>query len=117
MLKLFFCWLLLQPLFPTSEREMVASDTECNCASATNLQKTGEASGSFSMAWTGHSSSDFYRVWYVRQSDGYTSAPITLSTTAHTFTGLSAGAHNFYVKVICGGESSGFIGLEDLIEN
>ncbi len=116
MLKMFVFWLLLQPLYPIAPLPANGSLEGCSCPTATNLQKTGETTTSYSFTWTGNAEAINYEVWYVRENDAFTSSVVTTTTTAHTFNNLLPGQHTFYVRVVCDCGTSGFIGIEDLIE-
>ncbi len=91
--------------------------TDCDCPSISNLQKTGQASGSISWSWNGSLSATRYETWYVRRSDNYTCGPVSVTSTAHSFTGLAAGDYTFYFQAMCGDAPSQVIGVEDIIEN
>ncbi|MCC6725462.1 MAG: hypothetical protein IT258_13220 [Saprospiraceae bacterium] len=88
---------------------------DCACTAVANVQKTGQGSGSISFAWFSSSDATQYKIWYVRQSDGYTSANVLTTSSNHTFTGLAAGQYTFYFVKVCGGESSGYVGIEEII--
>ena len=98
---MFVFWLLVQPLFLNAPSLPNMVGEECNCPAVTNLQKTGGTSSSFSFSWTGHITATEYEVWYVRESDSYTSPSSSVTATAHTFNNLSPGGYTFYVKAIC----------------
>ncbi|MBL7783869.1 MAG: hypothetical protein JNM22_21715 [Saprospiraceae bacterium] len=85
------------------------------CPAITELEKTGETSNSYAMAWDYSGDPILYKVWYVRQSDNYFSGYFYTTNTNYNFTGLSSGGHTFYCTVICRGGESGYIGIEDLI--
>ncbi|MCC6725848.1 MAG: hypothetical protein IT258_15165 [Saprospiraceae bacterium] len=87
----------------------------CACSAVVNVQKTGQGSGSISFAWFSSSEATQYKLWYVRQSDGYTSAPVFIMPSNHTFSGLAAGQYTFYFVKICGGEASDITGIEDIV--
>ncbi len=116
MLKMFVFWLLLQPLYPTAPMPAVGAFEGCGCPAATSLQKTGETATSYSFTWTGNTEATSYEVWYVRDG-GFTSSVVTTTATAHTFNNLLPGQHTFYVRVVCDCGTSGFIGIEDIIES
>jgi hypothetical protein len=88
---------------------------DCACPTVSNVQKTGSTSHSLSYAWTGSGQANQYKIWYVRKSDGYTSADFYTSTNSYTFSNLQAGQYTFYFVAICGTESSDFIGVEDIL--
>ena len=87
----------------------------CYCPSITNLQKTGQTNNSFTFGWTSAYSGAIYKVWYVRQEDGYTSGCSYTSNNSFIFTGLSAGHYTFYIQTQCEQETSSAIGIEDLV--
>ncbi len=86
----------------------------CTCPGISNLQKTGQSSSSFTYTWS-NSNATQYKVWYTRQEDGYTSGFFYTTNPSFNFTGLSNGHYTFYFQTVCGGESSGYIGIEDTI--
>ena len=87
----------------------------CSCLNVTELQKTGQSSSSISYSWSNAYSGAQFRVWYARQEDSYTSGFFYTNNLSFDFTGLSAGHYTFYFQVLCGGETSGYIGIEDTI--
>ena len=87
----------------------------CDCPSATNLHKTGQTSSSYTMAWDSDYAGAQFRVWYVRQADQVSSGYFYTYNASYTFTSLSAGTYTTYVQTLCGSESSGFIGAEDIV--
>lgn len=110
---MFFLWLLLPATFLHVQQTELS---ECTCPEVTNVQKTGQTSSSISFSWLAAEGATQYKVWYVRQADGFVGGTTFTSATAHVFTGLTPGAYVFYFQTICGGEASGFIGVEDTIE-
>jgi hypothetical protein len=113
MLKLLAFLILLAPANPVSKP--IVEPVVCTCPNISDLQKTAETSNSITYSWNNAYSGAQYRVWYSRQEDSYTSGFFYTYNTAYTFTGLSAGHYTFYFQAICGGETSGYIGTEDLI--
>ena len=113
MLHLLAFLLLLVPsthaTFPTTEAIPFA------CPDVSGLQKTGETSNSISYAWSNTGAE--YKLWYTREEDTYTSSFIYTYNTSYSFTGLSAGHYTFYFQALCGAETSGYIGAEDIIGN
>lgn len=87
----------------------------CFCPNITNLQKSGQTDNSFTFDWTSAYSGAQYKVWYVRQEDGYTSGYSYTSNNSFNFTGLSAGHYTFYIQTLCEQENSSAVGIEDLI--
>ncbi len=88
---------------------------ETTCPAPANVYVTATSPGSVSFDWddcgcTGNG----YKVKYLRQSDGYNSPEYSTSSSAFTFSGLQAGTYDFIFKTVCGGESSGFVIIEDL---
>ncbi|MBK9014139.1 MAG: hypothetical protein IPM82_08615 [Saprospiraceae bacterium] len=88
------------------------------CPEPYNVHVTAQASGSISFDWDdcGCSSTSF-KVKYVRKADGYTSPEYSTGSSNFTFSSLQAGDYIFYFGTDCGGETSGFIGADDLIVN
>lgn len=110
MFKIFFLslFLLNTDAFDTTQTAAV-------CPEMGTPQKTGQGSGTISFAWGSAYTGAQYRLWYTRTSDGYTSSVYHTYNLSHTFSGLSAGHHTFYFQTVCEGESSGYIGIEDVI--
>ncbi len=111
----FFVWLLLQPLFFNAPTSSIGAANDCSCPVVTNLQNTGATANSLSYSWNGSTEAIYYEVWYVRDG-GHTSAVSTATLTSYTFNNLLPGDYIFYVRVVCDGGTSGFIGVEDQIE-
>jgi hypothetical protein len=95
----------------------VVLPAECQCNEATGLRKTGKTSDTFSMVWEAPYGATSYNVRYYRSEDNYTSSTISTSNTSFTFIGLTPGHYTFYVQTACSGETSGFIGVDDILEN
>jgi len=104
-------------LFLSSVSGFAASSepTPYSCPNVTTLQKTGQTSNSISYSWDNAYTGAQFRVWYTRQEDSYTSGFFYTNYLSFDFTGLSAGNYTFYFQVLCGGETSGIIGIEDTI--
>jgi len=114
MLKIFALFTLLQ--IAASAFTPANDSALLNCPAASNLHKTGLTSTTYSCAWDAADNSALeYKVMYVRSEDNYSSATFTTSTKSFTFTGLTSGHYTFYVQVVCSGQSSEFIGIEDFI--
>lgn len=79
-----------------------------------SLQGSAQSQGTASFSWNAVSGASGYKLYYVRLADSYTSQQITVSGTAHTFTGLSSGSHRFFFAPICGGGTLEYI-TDDLI--
>jgi hypothetical protein len=88
----------------------------CACANVSNVQVTGQGSGTISFSWSSDSAATQYKLWYVRLSDGYTSGATFVTGTVHTYTGLAAGQYSFKFVKVCGGEGSNIIGLEEIVQ-
>lgn len=87
---------------------------DCACSAVANAQRTGQGSGSVSFSWFSSSEATQYKLWYVRQADGYTSSPVFTTASSYTFSGLAAGTYSFYFVKQCGGEESNIIGIDDI---
>lgn len=87
----------------------------CTCPGITNLQKTGHTTSSISYSWDGYDGATQYKVYFYRSGDQYTSGYFYTSSTSYNFTSLPAGNYTFYFATVCGSESSGYVGVEDLI--
>ena len=83
------------------------------CPDVSGLQKTSETSSSISYAWSNAGAQ--YKLWYTREEDAFTSSFIYTYNTSYSFAGLSAGHYTFYFQALCGAETSGYIGDEDII--
>ncbi len=89
--------------------------TDCACPSISNLQKTFQSSGSVAFTWSAAAGATQYKLWYVRESDGFTSSYIHTTNTSYNFSGLAAGQYDFHFQAVCNGEGSNFVGWEDTI--
>ncbi|MBK8562512.1 MAG: fibronectin type III domain-containing protein [Saprospiraceae bacterium] len=113
MLKTVVLWLLLQPLtFFCPDGSQGAATFGCPAASGISV--TSKTSASLTVAWYGTAGQ--YKVQCVRQSDGFVVSTVLTTDKAFCFEGLAPGSYTFYVAAVCGDETSGFIGIEDLIE-
>jgi hypothetical protein len=92
-----------------------STTTDCSCPSIGNLQKTFQSTGSVAFTWSAASGASQYKLWYVRESDGFTSSNIYTTSTSYNFSGLAAGQYDFYFQAVCNGESSSFVGWEDTV--
>ena len=114
MFKILFSLLALLPM---ADQKWSLPDTSCDCPSVTNLQRTGQTATSYTLSWDGHTGADSYAVSYIREEGGYTSSVYSTTSSSYTFESLPNGHYTFYVTALCGTESSGFVGIEDFIEN
>ena len=87
----------------------------CNCAAPANATATAQDPGTAVLDWSAVAGATAYEVWYVRETDGFTSAKTTISATQYTYTGLQAGRHSFHIRAICGTTVSGIVILEEVI--
>jgi hypothetical protein len=88
----------------------------CSCSNApTNVVKTFQNTSSVAFTWDAAAGATAYEVWYVRQADGYTSTPLTVTSTTASFTGLPAGRYVFYGRTVCGNEKSEIVIFEDIL--
>ena len=76
---------------------------------------TSQSTGSVSFAWNAVSENSGYVVFYIRQSDNYTSPQTYTNNTSITYSGLPSGTYNFYFAAVCGSELSEFIIIDDLV--
>jgi hypothetical protein len=88
----------------------------CNCPSVTNVQKTGEGSGSATFEWSGSPEAVGYKTRYVRKADSFVSDWFYVGGSSYQFTGLSTGLYTFEFAAICNNGESGFVGIDDVIE-
>lgn len=113
-----FKLLVLISLFQLQVNHFQGTETTqiaLSCPAVSNLQKTGQTSDSFTFSWSVASPGVQYKVWYVRAEDGAFSGYFYTNNPAYCFSGLSAGHYTFYFQVLCGSESSEYIGIEDCI--
>ncbi|MBK8567192.1 MAG: hypothetical protein IPN76_28675 [Saprospiraceae bacterium] len=89
--------------------------TDCSCPSISNLQKTFQSSGSVAFNWSAASGATQYKLWYVRESDGFTSSYSYTTNTSFNYSGLAVGQYDFYFQTVCNGEGSSFTGWEDTV--
>lgn len=76
---------------------------------------SSQGSGSITFTWEAKSGATSYQVYYFRAEDSYTSSPATTGSTSISFSHLPQGTYDFYFCTNCGGESSDYIILDDLI--
>lgn len=76
---------------------------------------TTKTSSSVAFTWGAVGGAASYTVWYVRKSNGYQSAEITTTSTNAAFSGLPAGAYDFYFKTNCENEVSEYIIIDIII--
>ena len=92
------------------------TEDEVTCNPPANVTTVAQSAGSVSFDWddcTGGCTE--YKVWYVRQDDGYTSNKVTTSASDISFSGLADGTYDFYFATVCAGGVSSIIGVEELI--
>ena len=92
---------------------MPSNGNDTTCDAPTNVTVTAKFSSSISFDWDGPDGST-YEVYYVRQSDGYTSPVYSTSSSDYAYSGLSAGTYDFYFRTDCGTEMSEIIGIEEV---
>ncbi len=114
MFKIIISLLFLLPLAAGNPSSKEAAT--CNCTEVANIQKTVQTSNSLAYAWDASASATEYKVWYTREEDNYTSAYFYTSGTSYNFTNLSAGQYTFYFVAVCGEGSSGWVGIEDVVQ-
>lgn len=95
---------------PLQSRQVVALTCQ-----APNATVTGFSSGSVSFSWDGVEGATAYKVYYVRKDDNYTSQEYTTGNTSIAFSELPSGTYDFYFATVCGGQTSSFLILSDLI--
>lgn len=89
---------------------------DSNCPAPSNITVAAKSSGSISFDWDGVDAAT-YEVYYVRQSDGYTSSVSVTGNSDFTFSGLSAGTYDFFFRTGCVGAMSEWIGVEETVVN
>ena len=80
-----------------------------------DLQQNGISQSTVSYSWSPVSGATAYKVYYVRLSDGYTSAVTTSSSTTYTSPQLAAGGYRFYFAPVCGSGTLSYIADEVII--
>lgn len=110
-----FLGLLFTAISAQATNQPMALASTCDCGVPTNVQKTGQTGNSVSFSWSAVSGASSYDVWYLRVADNYTSAHTTVTSTAATIGGLSAGRYVFYFSTNCGDVPSDIIILEDVV--
>lgn len=86
------------------------------CPGITTVEKIYQTGNSRVYEWNKVFEGAQYRVWYVRQEDGYNSGYLYTYNNAYVFSSLNAGHYTFYFQTVCGGgETSSYIGIEDVI--
>lgn len=112
------CFIYLMWLMPLVSNFSDKPETmDCDCPSITGLQMTGVTSSAVTYAWSGSQGATQYKVWFSRQEDNFTSDFFYTTANSHTFSSLPSGTYTFFFAVICGDETSGFIGVEDIVSN
>ena len=86
----------------------------CTCPTVSNAHKTGQGSGSITFAWN-DSEATQYKLWYFREGNDNPSSPVYTTGTSYSYSNLAAGNYTFYFVTVCGGEESGWIGVEDIV--
>ncbi|MEZ4933111.1 MAG: fibronectin type III domain-containing protein [Saprospiraceae bacterium] len=114
MFKILF---LLMAWLPLADQNISQQEATCTCSSVTNLYKSGQTDNSYTISWNSQTEANGYNLFYTRQEGGFTSAVYSTTSPTHTFYGLPNGHYDFFVSAVCGTESSGFVGVEDIIEN
>jgi hypothetical protein len=92
---------------------------ETTCPQPSNVHVTARDSGAISFDWDDCGCvANSYKVQYVRQSDNYQSAVLSTGSSNYDFSGLQAGAYEFYFWTDCGGaDANEAIVIEDVIDN
>ena len=80
-----------------------------------HVSVTSQSTGSVSFTWNAVSGDSEYIVFYIRQSDNYTSSQIYTHNTSITYSGLPSGTYRFYFATVCGSEISEIIIIDDLV--
>ena len=109
-----YCKIVLVLLIPIVSGFTNPTVLETSCPGP-HVFVTSQSTGSASFSWNGVSGASGYVVFYIRQSDSYTSPQTYTSNTSITYSGLSSGTYNFYFATDCGGEFSEIIIIEDLV--
>ena len=115
------CWLAFLPLFflltilaPVRSAYSAPPAAAVTCPTP-DVTITDRSAGAVSFSWSAASGATAYKIWYYRSEDHYTSSEITTGNTSVSFSNLPAGTYDFYFATICGGGSSSFIVVDDLI--
>ncbi len=114
MFKSFFVLLFFLPFSLGISSNM--ETTVSTCPEVTNVQRTGQTTSSISYSWNAASGATGYKVWF-EKADGTVGGTTTVQGTSHTFANLTAGSYTFYFQSICPSGSSGFIGIEDILQS
>lgn len=108
-LKIFLLFLV-----PVASGIAQTHSVEVTCIAPT-VSKTGQTAGSVSFSWDAVSGATEYVVWYVRKEDNYSSAVMHTSNTSINVSGLSTGTYIFYFATVCGGGTSDYVIIDDII--
>ena len=106
--------ILLTFILPVQPQGL-AMDLDESCPPPANVAIDEQSSGMISFSWDSTPSLDPVEVWYVRQSDGFTSSTVTVQGCTVTFDNLSADTYDFYFVKNCGSEQSTIIVEDDVI--
>lgn len=107
-------FLLLAILLPVKSGFSTPVTTEVTCP-APNVSITDKTASSVSFAWDAVSGASVYKVYYYRSEDNYTSSEFTTGSASISFSNLPAGTYDFYFATNCGGVTSEYIVVEDIL--
>ncbi len=88
---------------------------EVTCPVVTSITILEKDSSSVKFKWEATSEVDSFKIWFCRIEDGYTSPEEITTNQVINFTNLPVGTYRFYFVSICGGATSSFIIVDDLI--
>lgn len=113
---IFKAFILLALLIPVqagySAMPMVKAAVVCPEPHPEITAKTGS---SVSFAWDAVTGASYYRVWYYREEDDFTSSDYTTGSTSISFTSLPSGTYHFHFETVCPGQISDDIIIDVLI--
>ncbi len=111
-IAIFFLTVFLPLTFGFS---MPETKTLTSCPDPANVSVVSQTTNSITFDWDDcYCSLTEYRVYY--KKGGFTSSEFSTTSSDFTFTGLSAGTYDFYFYTVCGTEVSGFIIVQDSME-
>jgi hypothetical protein len=76
---------------------------------------THQTSSSISFSWNSVTGASYYKVYYQRKEDNYTSSEFSTGDTSMDFSSLPSGTYSFFFTTDCGSEISQFVVFDDLI--
>jgi hypothetical protein len=95
-----------------------ATSPELTCLPPANVTVVSKSGCNIAFDWSDCAGGcSQYLLKYQRKEDGYQSQVFGVGESAYSFAGLPSGTYVFSFATDCGGETSGFILIEEVIFN